>query len=338
MADGRGGRGIRLGQDIAGHGHAVRRGPAPVPRGPEHLQPPPADPGAAAGCRPDRPPAARAGPAAAPAGTGTAQHGRHHVRGAQRAPPDDVAAGLPPVPERAPRPAVDRRAPRGDHLPGMRRAFRAPQRRVLRVQLLRRLPGVPGPGRTVRSRRGHPGTRSGQDDRRRRGAAVELRRAAAVDVRRGRARGPARRPLPVTDRSRARHRAARRGGQAAGDAALGPQRAGRAAVGQLRQRGGRGGTVPAQRQRAHPPPGAAFPRHPGVLGVPWHPAAARSADFAAGRPQPRRDQRVQPGRAARVHGRPAFRASRRAQPADGRPAGRTGRQAHAAARRGTWPT
>ena len=31
----------------------------------------------------------------------------------------------------------------------------------------------------------HPGSRSGQDDRRRRGAAVELRRATAVDVRRG---------------------------------------------------------------------------------------------------------------------------------------------------------
>ena len=43
----------------------------------------------------------------------------------------------------------------------------------------------------------------------RRGAAVELRRAAAVDVRRGRARGPGRRSLPVADRSRARHRAAR---------------------------------------------------------------------------------------------------------------------------------
>ena len=55
----------------------------------------------------------------------------------------------------------------------------------------------------------HPGSRSGQDDRRGRGAAVELRRAAAVDVRRGRARGPARRPVPVADRARARHRAAR---------------------------------------------------------------------------------------------------------------------------------
>ena len=48
---------------------------------------------------------------------------------------------------------------------------------------------------------GHPGSRSGQDDRRRRGAAVELRRPAAVDVRRGRARGPAGRAVPVADRS-----------------------------------------------------------------------------------------------------------------------------------------
>ena len=209
MADGRGGRGVRIGQDVAGYGHAVRGGPAPVPGGPEHLQPTAADPGPAARRGPDRPPAARAGPAAAPAHTRAAQHGRHHVRGTQRAAPDDVPAGHAPVPERPPRRAVDRHAPRGDRLPGMRRAFRAPQRRVLRLQLLRRVPGLPGPGRTVRSRRQHPGSRSGQDDRRRRGTAVELRRAAAVDVRRGRARGPARRALPVADRSGARHRAAR---------------------------------------------------------------------------------------------------------------------------------
>ena len=54
---------------------------------------------------------------------------------------------------------------RGDRLPGVRRAFRAPERRILRVQLLRRVPGLPGPGRAVRSRRQHPGSRSGQDDR-----------------------------------------------------------------------------------------------------------------------------------------------------------------------------
>ena len=55
----------------------------------------------------------------------------------------------------------------------------------------------------------HPGPRPRQDDRAGRGAAVEFRRPAAVDVRRGRARGPARRAVPVTDRPRARHRAAR---------------------------------------------------------------------------------------------------------------------------------
>jgi hypothetical protein len=33
---------------------------------------------------------------------GAAQHGRHHVRGAQRAAPDDVATGLAPVRERPP--------------------------------------------------------------------------------------------------------------------------------------------------------------------------------------------------------------------------------------------
>ena len=107
----------------------------------------------------------------------------------------------------------------GDRLPGVRRALRASQRRILRVQLLRRVPGLPGPGRAVRGRRHHPGSRSGQDDRGRRGAAVEFRRAAAVDVRRGRARRPARRAVPVADRARARHRAARRAGSAAGDAA-----------------------------------------------------------------------------------------------------------------------
>jgi excinuclease ABC subunit A len=32
---------------------------------------------------------------------------------------------------------------------GLRRAFRASRRRVLRLQLLRRLPGLPGPGRAV---------------------------------------------------------------------------------------------------------------------------------------------------------------------------------------------
>src|SRR6516165_8731756 len=60
--------GVRVGQDVAGDGHAVRRGHGAVPGEPEHLQPPPADPGPAAGRGPDRAPSARAGPAAAPAG------------------------------------------------------------------------------------------------------------------------------------------------------------------------------------------------------------------------------------------------------------------------------
>ena len=38
---------------------------------------------------------------------------------------------------------------RGDRLPGMRCALRASQRRVLCLQLLRRVPGLPGPGRAV---------------------------------------------------------------------------------------------------------------------------------------------------------------------------------------------
>src|SRR5207249_2027809 len=81
-----------------------------------------------------------------------------------------------------------------------RRRLTQPQRRILRLQLLRRVPGLPRPGRAVRSRRRHAGPRSGQDDRAGRGAAVEFRRAAAVDVRGGRARGAARRAVPVADR------------------------------------------------------------------------------------------------------------------------------------------
>src|SRR6266581_4374517 len=138
--------GVRIGEDVAGHGHAVRRGHAAVPGKPEHLQPPTADPGPTAGRGPDRPPSCRAGPAAAPAGTGAAQHGRHHVRGTQCAAPDDVTAGLAPVPERPPRRAVDCHAQRGDRLPSVRRAFRASQRRILRLQLLRRVPACQGLG------------------------------------------------------------------------------------------------------------------------------------------------------------------------------------------------
>src|ERR1700758_5244430 len=107
----------------------------------------------------EHPPPARAPSGPAPAGTGSTQHGRHHVRGTERAAPDDVAAGLTPVPERPPRRAIHRRVRGGDRLPGGRRSFRAPQRRILRLQLLRRVPGLPRPGRAVRSRREHPGLR-----------------------------------------------------------------------------------------------------------------------------------------------------------------------------------
>jgi len=41
-----------------------------------------------------------------PSHTGSAKHGRNHVGGAQRAPSDDVAAGIAPVPERTPGRAV----------------------------------------------------------------------------------------------------------------------------------------------------------------------------------------------------------------------------------------
>ena len=65
---------------------------------------------------------------------------------------DDVAAGLAPMPERPPRRAVGRYPHRGDHLPGVRRAFRTPQRRIVLLQFLRRVPGLPGPRGAVRGR------------------------------------------------------------------------------------------------------------------------------------------------------------------------------------------
>ena len=57
------------------------------------------------------------------------------------------------------------------------------------LNVLRRVPGLSRPGRAVRGRRRRPGARHGQDDRGRRGTAVEFRRAAAVDVCRGRSSG-----------------------------------------------------------------------------------------------------------------------------------------------------
>src|ERR1700753_1071845 len=48
-----------------------------VPEGPDHLQPPPAAPGPAAGRRPDRAPAPGTGAAPATAGPRAAEHGRH---------------------------------------------------------------------------------------------------------------------------------------------------------------------------------------------------------------------------------------------------------------------
>ena len=82
-----------------------------------------------------------------------------------------------------------------------------------------------------------------------------------------------------------------------------------------------------------------LPRHPDLLGLPRHPAAARGADLAAGRAEPGRDQRAPPGRAARLRRRlppqlpdelkrltdgPAQRAGRRADAAAGRRPGLPG--------------
>ncbi len=219
MADGGGGGRVGIGQDVTGYRHAVRRGPAPVPGGPEHLQPAAADPGAAARRGPDRAPSSCAGLAAAPSHPWAAQHGRHHVGGAQRAASDDVAAGFASLPERSPGRAVDCQHGHGDGLPRVRGSFRASQRRIVRVQLVRRLPGLPGPGSSVRSRRQHPGSRSVQDDRRGCGAAVEFRWTSPVDVRRRRARRPPGRAVREPERARARHRSARGAGSTAGNAA-----------------------------------------------------------------------------------------------------------------------
>jgi hypothetical protein len=146
VADRRRRRRIRIREDLAGHRHPLRRGHAPLPGGPEHLQPPAADPGPAPSRGPDRPPAARAGAPPAAAGARSAQHGRDHDRGPEHPAPDDVAAGLASVPERPPRRAIGRDAGHGDRVPGVRRALRGSQRRVLLLQLLRRVPRLQRPG------------------------------------------------------------------------------------------------------------------------------------------------------------------------------------------------
>ena len=333
MADGGHRRRLRIRQDVPGHRHPLRRGHAPFPGGPEHLQPPAADPGPAAGRRPDRPPATRAGAAPASAGARPAQHGRDHDGGPERPAPDDVPAGLPSVPERAPRRAVGRDPGHGDRVPGVRRALRAAQRRILLVQLLWRLPGLQRPGRAIRGRRRHPRPRPGKDHRAGRRPAVERGLAPAVPVRGPRARGPARRPVPGADPARKGDRAARRAGPAAGDVQFGPVGTARAAQRDLRERHRHRGAGAAQRHRGQPRAGTPLPGHPDLLGLPRHPAAPRGADFAVGRPEHRPDQRAPPGRAALVRGRPARRPARRAGPPDRRPDRRAERHAHAAARR-----
>ena len=203
MADRGHRRRLRIREDVAGHRHPLRRGHAPLPGGPEHLQPPAAEPGPAPGRGPDRPPAARAGAPPAAPGARAAQHGRDHDRGPQHPAPDDVAAGLASVPQRPPRPAVGRDAAGGDRVPGVRCALRDAERRVLRLQLLRRVPRLRRPGGADRGRRRHPRPRPGQEHRRRRGPAVEPGRPAALPLRRGRTRGADRRPIPGAHRARA---------------------------------------------------------------------------------------------------------------------------------------
>jgi len=73
---------------------------------PEHVQPPSALASSAPRRRPYRSPPARTRTAPASSHTGSAEHRRNHVGGAQRAPSDDVAAGIAPVPERTPGRAV----------------------------------------------------------------------------------------------------------------------------------------------------------------------------------------------------------------------------------------
>ena len=122
---------------------------------------------------------------------GAAQHRRDDERGAQRAPADHVAAGHAHLPQRSPGHAQRLHPGHGDHLPGLRRALHPPGGRVVRVQLLRRLPGLQRDRAAVRGRRRHPGAGRGQEHRRRRRAAVELGRQAALPVRRRAARGAA---------------------------------------------------------------------------------------------------------------------------------------------------
>ena len=155
-------------------------------------------------------------------GTGAAQHGRHHVRSAQRAAPDDVAAGLASVPERPPRRAVDRHAQRGDRLSGLPRAFVHPSAESFAFNSYGACPACQGLG-CDRSRRQHPGPdpdKTIAEARCCRGTPADggcrcMPRASSVS-------GST--TVPVTDRSRTRHRTARRTCPAAGDAAFGPER------------------------------------------------------------------------------------------------------------------
>jgi len=141
-------------KDVAGpSARLVRRGDAPVPGRPEHLQPTAPDPKAQ---RPDVDridylPARAGRCGSAPPDPRAAQHGRHHVRGTQRCfALMIVAAGLASVARTAhPRRSVDRHDGRGrSSAPWTARHFEHPPApSPSRLTRTARCPACPGPGR-----------------------------------------------------------------------------------------------------------------------------------------------------------------------------------------------
>ena len=180
--------------------------------------------------------------------------------------------------------------------------FEHPERRVVRVQLLRRLPGLQrawacGPRWTstpwcpTRTRRIDDGAVLPWNCGGRRlsmYAAGEL--GVRLDV-----------PFRELTDARARHRAARRAGAAPGHAALRPDGPDCPADGQLRERRRRGGARRCAATTSAPAARCSVSSSPGVCSV-CHGTRLRpeALTLAARRPQPGPDQRAEPGGAARL--------------------------------------
>ena len=115
-------RAERIGQDLAGHGHDLRRGPAALRRKPQRLRPAVRRPDAEAEGRPHRGPFAGHGHRAEAFGPHAAEHGGHGHRDLRLPADSHVAAGPAVLPglRRAHRQPVGRRDHRQDHGPSGR--------------------------------------------------------------------------------------------------------------------------------------------------------------------------------------------------------------------------